>query len=78
MTFKKERSAFTCSLSHIMGFIKDNDAIFDDLLVVGEEKGIKEVIVGHDEQIGKLLSLNGVEIGAEFLLQAILLHFFNI
>lgn len=61
-----------------MGFIKDDDAILDDLLIVGEEESIEEVVVGHDEEIRELLCLNGVEVRAEFLLQAILLHLLDI
>jgi len=61
-----------------VSFIKNDNAIFDDLLVIGEEESIEEVVVRHNEQIGKLLCLNGVEIRAEFLLQTILLHFIDI
>jgi hypothetical protein len=78
MAIQQQRSAFACSLCHIVSFIKDDDTIFNDLLVVGEEVSIEEVVVRHNEQIGKLLCLNGVEIRAEFLLQTILLHFINV
>lgn len=78
MTFKKERTTFTGGLGHIMSFIKDYNAIFDYLLVVREEKGVKEVVVRHDEKISELLRLDGIEIGAKILLSAILFHFFDI
>jgi hypothetical protein len=47
-------------------------------LVVREEKGVKEVVVRHDEKISELFRLDGIEIGAKILLSAILFHFFDI
>lgn len=78
MAFEKERPSFACSLCHIMCFIKYDDAIFNDLLVVRKEECIKEVVVRHDKEICELLCLDRVEVRAEFLLQAKLLHFLNI
>lgn len=61
-----------------MSFIKDDYAILYYLLVVGEKKGIKKVVIRHYKQISKLFRLDRIEIRTKFLLQTVLFHFIDI
>lgn len=74
MGFKEERSPFAGGFRDVVSLVEYDDAVLDDLLVVGEEVGVEEVVVRHDEQGCEVLRLQRVEVGTEVLRPPHLLH----
>lgn len=74
MRFQLERAAVAGSFGDVVRLVEDDDAVLDDFLVVGEEVGVEEVVVGHDEEGGEVLRLHRVEVRTEHLLPPYLLH----
>lgn len=48
-----------------MGFVQDDDTVFDDGLIVWQSVHIQDVVVGHEDQVRLLFNLERIIVGAE-------------